>query len=98
MPGVTQVEGYMYSMAQNRMRMRVYHTKDDVHPNHIFMPIVSPPSASHDFKPRVDWENFHQLMPLEPKSARHSAPLERLSRVWGSGERIAVTCLRLLGQ
>eukprot|EP00891_Asterochloris_glomerata_P004119 jgi/Astpho2/4119/fgenesh1_pg.00063_%23_104_t len=83
---VAIVEGYMYSNSQNRMRMRLYHTRQDVFPNYVFTPIVSPPAASPDFKPRVDWEHFHSVEPLPSAiHARGHLPpdLQRVTSHWG---------------
>ena len=83
-----QVEGYMYSTSQNRMRMRLYHTRQDVFPNYVFTPIVSPPAASPDFKPRVDWEQFHSVEPLPAaisSKGRLSPDLQRVTSHWGLG-------------
>ena len=79
----------MYSNSQNRMRMRLYHTRQDVFPNYVFTPIVSPPAASPDFKPRVDWEHFHSVEPLPSAiHARGHLPpdLQRVTSHWGLGE------------
>ena len=78
-----QVEGYMYSTGTNRMRMRMFHTQQDVHPNHIFCPAVTSPSDSSDFKPRVDWSRFHQVVPLEEEQLKNPH-LERVSKSWGA--------------
>lgn len=65
------------------MRMRMFHTQQDVHPNHIFCPAVTSPSDSSDFKPRVDWSKFHQVVPLEEEALR-SPHLEKVSKSWGA--------------
>ena len=59
-----QVEGYMYSNAQNRMRMRIFNVLDDVKREAGFAPVVTRPADSPDFKPRVNWSRFHETMPL----------------------------------
>ena len=73
----------MYSMGTNRMRMRMFHTQQDVHPNHIFCPVVTAPSNSADYKPRVDWSNFHEVVALEEDELK-SPHLERVSKAWGA--------------
>ena len=78
-----QVEGYMYSMGTNRMRMRMFHTQQDVHPNHIFCPVVTAPSSSADYKPRVDWSKFHEVIALEEDELK-SPHLECVSKAWGA--------------
>lgn len=40
-----QVEGYMYSGSQNRMRMRIFNVLDDVKRDHGFAPIVTRPAG-----------------------------------------------------
>ena len=73
----------MYSAGTNRMRMRMFHTQQDVHPNHIFSPVVTAPSASADFKPRVDWSKFHEVVPLLADELK-SPHLEHVSKAWGA--------------
>ncbi|KAL3154506.1 hypothetical protein ABBQ32_013968 [Trebouxia sp. C0010 RCD-2024] len=80
---VVVVEGYMYSMGTNRMRMRMFHTQSDVHPNHIFCPVVTAPSSSADYKPRVDWSKFHEVIALEQEELQ-SPHLQHVSRAWGA--------------
>ena len=63
--------------------MRMFHTQQDVHPNHIFSPVVTCPSDSPDFKPRVDWSKFHQVVLLEEDELK-SPHLERVSQSWGA--------------
>lgn len=73
----------MYSMGTNRMRMRMFHTQSDVHPNHIFCPVVTAPSSSADYKPRVDWSKFHEVIALEQEELQ-SPHLQHVSRAWGA--------------
>ena len=73
----------MYSMGTNRMRMRMFHTQQDVHPNHIFCPVVTAPSSSADYKPRVDWSNFHEVIALEQEELQ-SPHLQHVSKSWGA--------------
>ncbi|DBB04045.1 hypothetical protein WJX77_007564 [Trebouxia sp. C0004] len=80
---VVVVEGYMYSAGTNRMRMRMFHTQQDVHPNHIFSPVVTAPSVSADYKPRVDWSKFHQVLALQSDELK-SPHLEHVSKSWGA--------------
>lgn len=54
-----QAEAYMYVTSQNRMRMRLYNVLEDIKRQHAFLPIITCPSESSDFKPRVDWVRFH---------------------------------------
>lgn len=80
---VVVVEGYMYSAGTNRMRMRMFHTQQDVHPNHIFSPVVTAPSASADYKPRVDWSKFHEVVPLLTDELK-SPHLSTVGKAWGA--------------
>lgn len=79
----SQVEGYMYAAGTNRMRMRMFHTQQDVHPNHIFSPVVTAPSVSADYKPRVDWSKFHEVVALQSDELK-SPHLEHVSKSWGA--------------
>ena len=63
--------------------MRMFHTQQDVHPNHIFCPAVTSPSDSPDFKPRVDWSKFHQVVAVEEEELK-SPHLEKVSKSWGA--------------
>lgn len=63
--------------------MRMFHTQQDVHPNHIFCPVVTAPSNSADYKPRVDWSNFHEVVALEEDELK-SPHLDRVSKAWGA--------------
>ena len=65
------------------MRMRMFHTQQDVHPNHIFCPVVTAPSSSADYKPRVDWSKFHEVVALEEDELK-SPHLEHVSKAWGA--------------
>ena len=83
----------MYSMGTNRMRMRMFHTQQDVHPNHVFCPVVTAPSSSADYKPRVDWSKFHDVVALEQEELK-SPHLENVSKAWGALSRKALlTCV-----
>ncbi len=73
----------MYAAGTNRMRMRMFHTQQDVHPNQIFSPVVTAPSASADYKPRVDWSKFHEVVPLMSDELKNPH-LERVSKAWGA--------------
>jgi hypothetical protein len=42
-----QVEGYMYSGSQNRMRMRIFNVLDDVKRDHGFVPLVTRPAGQN---------------------------------------------------
>ena len=70
-------------MGTNRMRMRMFHTQQDVHPNHIFCPVVTAPSVSADYKPRVDWSKFHEVVALEQEELK-SPHLDHVSKAWGA--------------
>ncbi len=78
----------MYSAGTNRMRMRMFHTQQDVHPNHIFSPVVTAPSVSADYKPRVDWSKFHEVVALQSDELK-SPHLEHVSKSWGALSGIA---------
>ncbi len=41
-----QVEGYMYSGSQNRMRMRIFNVLDDVKRDYGFAPVVTRPAGA----------------------------------------------------
>ena len=73
----------MYSAGTNRMRMRMFHTQQDVHPNHIFSPVVTAPSISADYKPRVDWSKFHEVTPLLTDDLK-SPHLDTVGKSWGA--------------
>ncbi|KAK9825397.1 hypothetical protein WJX81_000403 [Elliptochloris bilobata] len=79
---VVVVEGYQYASAGNRMRLRMFNVLDDVKRDHAFAPIVTCPSESPDYKPRINWSRFHETMPLE-EAARTGgrATVEDLQRV-----------------
>ena len=61
----------------------MFHTQQDVHPNHIFSPVVTAPSVSADYKPRVDWSKFHSVVPLESDELK-SPHLEHVGKSWGT--------------
>lgn len=63
--------------------MRMFHTEQDVHPNHIFCPVVTAPSMSADYKPRVDWSKFHDVVALEQEELK-SPHLAHVSKAWGA--------------
>jgi hypothetical protein len=56
---ILQAEAYQYLSGQNRFRMRVYNVLEDVKRQHAFEPIITSPTDSPDYKPRVDWVRFH---------------------------------------
>ena len=70
--------------------MRMFHTQQDVHPNHIFCPAVTSPSDSPDFKPRVDWSKFHQVVLVEEEELK-SPHLEKVSKSWGALSSASLT-------
>ncbi len=86
----------MYAAGTNRMRMRMFHTQQDVHPNHIFSPVVTAPSVSADYKPRVDWSKFHEVVALQSDELK-SPHLDHVSKSWGalSGRRCWLKCKSL---
>ena len=61
----------------------MFHTQQDVHPNHIFSPVVTAPSASADYKPRVDWSKFHEVVPLLTDELK-SPHLSTVGKAWGA--------------
>lgn len=63
-PRGPQVEGYMYTNSQNRMRMRMYNVLRDIKREQAFYPIVTSPADSPDFKPRINWGRFHDTIPI----------------------------------
>jgi hypothetical protein len=83
----------MYSAGTNRMRMRMFHTQQDVHPNHIFSPVVTAPSVSADYKPRVDWSKFHEVVALQSDELK-SPHLEHVSKSWGALSGSRCSCVK----
>ena len=77
--------------------MRMFHTQQDVHPNHIFSPVVTAPSVSADYKPRVDWSKFHEVVALQSDELK-SPHLEHVSKSWGalSGSRCSCVICKSL--
>ena len=74
------MEGYQYKASQNRMRMRIFNVLQDVRAQHAFLPIVSRPAASADFKPRINWTAFHETVPLaEAPSLYRQSAMPRLA-------------------
>ena len=61
--------------------MRFFHTHQNIHPNHVFQPVVSPPTVD-DRKPRVNWVDFHTVMPVDSMDTNHSGRLEALAGLW----------------
>lgn len=55
----------MYKASQNRLRMRMYNVLKDIRRQHAFVPIVMRPSLSPDYRPRVNWSDFHETISLE---------------------------------
>lgn len=94
-PGLTamacclQCEGYMYKASQNRLRMRMYNVLKDIRRQHAFYPIVIRPSLSPDYRPRVNWANFHETVPLEKAPALYRASY--VPRDMAEGSTNAVT-------
>ena len=70
--------------------MRFFHTHQNIHPNHVFQPIVSAPTLE-DRKPRVDWTEFHTIVPVESKDKNHSGRLDELSSLWRTSSECACT-------
>lgn len=70
--------------------MRFFHTHQNIHPNHVFQPIVSAPTLE-DRKPRVDWTAFHTIVPVESKDKNHSGRLDELSSLWRTSSEWACT-------
>ena len=90
-----QLEGYKYAGDDTKkdIRMRFFHTHQNIHPNHVFQPVVSPPTAD-DRKPRVDWTEFHTVLPVDSLDSNHSGHLEELAGLWRtSGQARLVTCI-----
>ncbi len=78
-----QLEGYKYAGNDQKkdIRMRFFHTHQNIHPNHVFQPVVSPPTVD-DRKPRVNWVDFHTVMPVNSMDTNHSGRLEALAGLW----------------
>ena len=78
-----QLEGYKYAGNDQKkdIRMRFFHTHQNIHPNHVFQPVVSPPTVD-DRKPRVNWVDFHTVMPVDSMDTNHSGRLEALAGLW----------------
>lgn len=78
-----QLEGYKYASDDQKkdLRMRFFHTHQNIHPNHVFQPIVSAPTLE-DRKPRVDWTDFHTIVPVGSQDKNHSGRLDELSSLW----------------
>ena len=78
-----QLEGYKYAGNDQKkdIRMRFFHTHQNIHPNHVFQPVVSPPTVD-DRKPRVNWVDFHTVMPVDSMDTNHSGRLETLAGLW----------------
>lgn len=54
---VSQVEGYQYASAGNRMRLRMFNVLDDVKRDHAYAPIVTCPSGAPQ-RPLTAWSPF----------------------------------------
>ncbi|KAL0049466.1 hypothetical protein WJX82_003049 [Trebouxia sp. C0006] len=80
---VILLEGYKYAGNDQKkdIRMRFFHTHQNIHPNHVFQPVVSPPTVD-DRKPRVNWVDFHTVMPVDSMDTNHSGRLEALAGLW----------------
>lgn len=65
----------MYKASQNRLRMRMYNVLKDVRRQHAFVPIVIRPSLSPDYRPRVNWSEFHETVPLEKAATLYRASM-----------------------
>lgn len=80
---VVWLEGYKYASDDQKkdLRMRFFHTQQNIYPNHVFQPIVSAPTLE-DRKPRVDWTEFHTVLPVKSHDRNHSGRLEELSNLW----------------
>ena len=78
-----QLEGYKYASDDQKkdLRMRFFHTHHNIHPNHVFQPVVSAPTLE-DRKPRVDWTDFHTVLPVKSEDRNHSGHLEELGSLW----------------
>lgn len=61
-----QVEGYWYCNRQNAVRMKTYNVLNSVKFDHKFVNIITPPSETPDFKPRVDWSRYVWPWTLHP--------------------------------
>ncbi|KAK9805912.1 hypothetical protein WJX73_004138 [Symbiochloris irregularis] len=72
---VVVCEGYMYKASQNRLRMRMYNVLKDVRRQHAFVPIVIRPSLSPDYRPRVNWSEFHETVPLDKAPSLYRASM-----------------------
>ncbi|KAL3145430.1 hypothetical protein ABBQ38_001675 [Trebouxia sp. C0009 RCD-2024] len=80
---VVWLEGYRYASDDQKkdVRMRFFHAHQNIHPNHVFQPIVSAPTVD-DRKPRVDWTEFHTVLPVQSHDSNHSGQLEELTSLW----------------
>ncbi|DBA66589.1 TPA: hypothetical protein ACH3X2_002245 [Trebouxia sp. C0005] len=80
---VILLEGYKYAGNDQKkdIRMRFFHTHQNIHPNHVFQPVVSSPTVD-DRKPRVNWVDFHTVMPVDSMDTNHSGRLEALAGLW----------------
>ena len=78
-----QLEGYKYAGDDQKkdIRMRFFHTHQNIHPNHVFQTVVSPPTVD-DRKPHVDWVDFHTTVPVDSLDTNHSGNLEELAGLW----------------
>lgn len=85
-----QLEGYKYASDDQKkdLRMRFFHTQQNIYPNHVFQPIVSAPTLE-DRKPRVDWTEFHTVLPVKSHDRNHSGRLEELSNLWRTSSECA---------
>ena len=68
--------------------MRLCHAHQNIHPNHVFQPIVSAPTIE-DRKPRVDWTEFHTVLPVGSHDSNHSGQLQELTSLWRTSSECA---------
>ena len=78
-----QLEGYKYAGDDQKkdIKMRFFHTNNNIRANHVFHPAVSCPTPE-DRKPRVDWTKFHSIIPVHQEDENHSDHLHSLMQVW----------------
>lgn len=75
----------MYKASQNRLRMRMYNVLKDIKRQHAYVPIVIRPALSPDYRPRVNWSNFHETVPLEQAPSLYKSTLAPRTLADGPG-------------
>ena len=57
-----QVEAVTYAGQRRAMRQRTYSVLSDIKTGHRFVPMVAPPSETHNGHPGIAWEAFHKVL------------------------------------